>query len=204
MDPQGLTPQTTFQGTCPECGRPASYHPLPGGYAPRSAFLNVTCRDCGSTVRLTATACTVCHVQALLKGSEFFAARGLDWPMTAVLTPAGGAVRVHKACASEAESAVRHADDLDIDVAGIGRWTTNDQVIPDDSAAMLIALGLAQGLDLGATAAARDTETRKFLAAYRERMAGHVPDDEELAEMRAAFGPGATVVNAITGQETQL
>lgn len=205
-DPQGLTPQTTFQGTCHECGRPATYTPLRGrgGYTPRSAFMNVTCRDCGSKVRLTATACTVCHVQAILKDAEFFAARGLDWPLAVVLTPAGGAIRVHRACASEAESAVRHAGDLDIDVAGVGRWTTSGQVIPDESAAMLIALGLAQGLDPEATAAARTAETAAFLAAYRERMANHVPGAEELAEMRAAFGPGATVVNAITGQETQL
>jgi hypothetical protein len=207
MDPQGLTPRTEFQGTCHECGRPAHYTPLvPRGrsraYAPHSAFLNVRCGDCGSKVQLTATACTVCHVQAILKDSEFFAARGLDWPMTVVLTPGGGAVRVHKACASEAESAVRHAGDLDIDVAGVGRWTTNNHVIPDESAAMLIALGLAQGLDPEATAAARETETRAFLAAYRANPP--VVDAEQLAEMRAAFGEGVTVVNVITGQETQL
>lgn len=202
MDPQGLTPQTTFQGTCHECGRPATYRPLPRGYAPRSAFMNVTCRDCGSSVRLTATACTVCHVQAILKDSEFFAARGLDWPLSAVLTPAGSAVQVHLACKSEAESAIRHAGDLDIDVAGVGRWTTNNTVIPDESAAMLIALGLAQGLDPEVTAAAREAETQAFLAAYR----ANPPQvtDEQRAEMRAAFGPGATVVNVITGTEIQL
>lgn len=209
MSTQELTTRTKFQGTCHECGRPALYTPLvPKGrsraFAPVSPFMNVRCRDCGSVVRLTATACTVCHVQAVLKDSEFFAARGLDWPMTVVLTEGGGAVQVHKACASQAESAVRHSQDLDIDVNGVGRWTTNNQVIPDESAAMLIALGLAQGLDLGATAAARETETRAFIAAYRSRLATEGFSGEQLAEMRNAFGEGATVVDIITGQETQL
>jgi hypothetical protein len=199
-----LTPDTEFSGTCPECGRPAHYVPLPGGYAPRSPFMTVTCRDCGSKVRLTATRCTVCHVQAIERDSELFAGRGLDWPLTAVLTPGGHAYRVHKACASEAQWAVNHASDLDIDVNGVGRWTTNGHVIPADSAAMLVALGLAQGLDVGATAAAREAETAAFLTAYRERMANHVPDAEELYALHAAFGPGARIVNVITGQETQL
>jgi hypothetical protein len=35
-------------------------------------------------------------------------------------------------------------------------------------------------------------------------MENHVHSDEEMFEMRAAFGEGATVVNAITGQETKL
>jgi hypothetical protein len=197
-----LTARTTFQGTCPECGRPAVYTPLPGGFAPRSAFLNITCRDCGAKVRLTATPCTVCHVQAILKNSEFFAARGLDWPLTLTPGPIDWTVQVHKACASEVEATIRHAGDLAIDAAGVGRWTTNNQVIPDDSAALLFALGLARGLDPKATAAACDAETREILAAYRAKLPK--PNAEQLAEMRAAFGPGTTVTNIITGTETQL
>lgn len=51
---------------------------------------------------------------------------------------------------------------------------------------------------------ARGTGTEVFIAQYRARMANHVPDPGELAEMRAAFGPGARVANVITGRETQL
>lgn len=48
------------------------------------------------------------------------------------------------------------------------------------------------------------TCTRCVVAAYRKRMANHVHTEEELFEMRAAFGPGARVVNVITGQSITL
>lgn len=49
-----------------------------------------------------------------------------------------------------------------------------------------------------ATAAAREVEVEQSLAEYRaSRQNGYTP--EELNEMRAAFGPGATVVNILTG-----
>jgi hypothetical protein len=43
-----------------------------------------------------------------------------------------------------------------------------------------------------------------FIADYKRRMANHVHSDEELFEMRAAFGPGETVVNIFTGKKTRL
>lgn len=42
------------------------------------------------------------------------------------------------------------------------------------------------------------------IAAYRKAMENHVPSAEEMFEMRAAFGPGATVVNVLTGKRTKL
>lgn len=48
-----LTARTTFSGTC-GCGRDAKYTPLPGGYAPRSPIMRVTCSGCGEKVELTA------------------------------------------------------------------------------------------------------------------------------------------------------
>jgi hypothetical protein len=52
--------------------------------------------------------------------------------------------------------------------------------------------------------AAVTAHTDANLAAYRKAMENHVPSAEEMFEMRAAFGPGATVVNVITGKETKL
>lgn len=52
--------------------------------------------------------------------------------------------------------------------------------------------------------AAVEAHTSAFLAEYRKNMADHQHSAEELCEMRAAFGPGATVVNVITGKETKL
>lgn len=46
--------------------------------------------------------------------------------------------------------------------------------------------------------------TERVLSEYREAMKDHVHSPEELAEMRANFGPGATVVNVITGKKTKL
>lgn len=79
------------------------------------------------------------------------------------------------------------------------RWTSNPtSVIPMDVFRdAYVAAPAAQQ-------AAYDTNTTAFLREYRARMANHVPSAEELFEMRAAFGPGATVVNAITGQEYHL
>ena len=146
------------------------------------------------------TPCASCAAQARRKNSPFFASRGLDWPLAEV---AGHPV--HRACASEIEHLARTAADgtLAIDPDGTGRWTTNGSAIPPDCAYTLDALGLAPGLDLAATARAYVTETAAFLKSYRDNQPAFA-SGEELAEMRAAFGPGATVVNAITGRTTQL
>ena len=55
---------------------------------------------------------------------------------------------------------------------------------------------------LEATAAAREAEVEASIAEYRRNYKG--PSQEELAEMRSAFGPGAVVVNALTGDRIQL
>jgi hypothetical protein len=144
------------------------------------------------------TPCAVCAAQATIKASGFFAARGLDWPLTEV---AGRTV--HKACASEIESLIRYAADLAIGPDGVGRWTTNGQAIPDDCAALYAAFDMAPGLDVAATEAARLAELRVFLAAYRANQPA-TASAEEIADMRAAFGPGEVVVDVITGRETQL
>ena len=56
--------------------------------------------------------------------------------------------------------------------------------------------------DAAATAAARAAEVDRELAAYRA--AKRPRSAEELAEMRAAFGPGTTVVDVITGEKIKL
>ena len=49
-----------------------------------------------------------------------------------------------------------------------------------------------------------DIYVGKSLAAYRESQKNYQPSEEELYEMRSAFGDGAVVVNVITGKKTQL
>ena len=57
-------------------------------------------------------------------------------------------------------------------------------------------------VNAAATIAAREAEVDRELAAYRA--AKRSPSAEELDEMRAAFGPGTTVVDAITGERIAL
>lgn len=63
---------------------------------------------------------------------------------------------------------------------------------------------LGVNFDRKATDEARAEETTRFLEDYRKRMENYEPDEETLYEMRAAFGEGARVVDAITGKVIQL
>lgn len=56
--------------------------------------------------------------------------------------------------------------------------------------------------DVAATNAAREAEVAKELESYRANKKPHTA--EELAEMRAAFGPGITVVDVLTGEKITL
>ena len=56
--------------------------------------------------------------------------------------------------------------------------------------------------DVAATNAAREAEVTKELESYRANKKPHTA--EELAEMRAAFGPGTTVVDILTGEKITL
>lgn len=57
-------------------------------------------------------------------------------------------------------------------------------------------------VNVEATRAARDEETAKIIEGYRASYTG--PSEEELFEMRAAFGKGTTVVDIFTGKKIKL
>ena len=59
-------------------------------------------------------------------------------------------------------------------------------------------------IDREATAQASNAEAAKSIAAYRENRMKNGYSDEELHEMRAAFGPGATVKDILTGKTIKL
>ena len=83
---------------------------------------------------------------------------------------------------------------------GVVRWNSNNQVPPADIVALAAQIGLP--VDVAASTAARDADTTAFLAAYRKGQPRRV-SAEQRAEMRAAFGRGAKVVNVITGRVTR-
>jgi hypothetical protein len=82
---------------------------------------------------------------------------------------------------------------------GVLRWKSNGQVIPEDCARLAYAIGISINLD--ACNRARDADFSSFLARYRSARANRQPSAEEAYERRAAFGPGATVIDIFTGQE---
>ena len=57
-------------------------------------------------------------------------------------------------------------------------------------------------VSMEATTAARDKEVSESLAEYRKN--ARPATEEERMEMQAAFGKGTTVVNVLTGEETDL
>ena len=84
------------------------------------------------------------------------------------------------------------------------RWKSNDSVPPEDILEEMFVDGVLDEEQIRYAQMIRKQEQDVFLDAYRERMANHVHSEEELFEMRAAFGEGAEVVNAITGQKIVL
>ena len=59
-------------------------------------------------------------------------------------------------------------------------------------------------IDLVKHSRALKKANEKFIKSYREQMANHKPSEEELAEMRSAFGESTEVINVFTGQVTKL
>ena len=82
------------------------------------------------------------------------------------------------------------------EVAGVLCWRANDAVISPSTfkdAYVVCSDVQAQGYS---------AYLDKFLSEYRKANTGPV-SAEQRAEMRAAFGPGQTVVNIITGRRTR-
>jgi len=78
---------------------------------------------------------------------------------------------------------------------GVIRWNSNQQVPPEDCVALAAHIGLP--INVAACDAARDADTTAFLAEYRKRPRND--SAEARFERRAAFGPGKTIVDVISG-----
>lgn len=101
------------------------------------------------------------------------------------------------------EEMAKNADkvkDAYIDEYGVYRWLSSNRVPFDD----MLECWTDDEFQLNACREARDKDDAEFLAEYRENMKDYEPSDEEMFEMRSAFGEGETVVNVFTGKEIQL
>ncbi len=81
---------------------------------------------------------------------------------------------------------------------GLLIWNSNDRLVPSS---ILDEAGLVAS---DAQRKAEEKQNEKSLAEYREARKNHTPSEEELFEMRAAFGEGTTVVDVFTGKKIQL
>lgn len=90
---------------------------------------------------------------------------------------------------------------ITIDSEGVARNCIG-RVVMDDVANALDYIVDDGSFRWDKTTEARQKENEEFLKEYASH--NHQYSNEELAEMKAAFGEGTKVVNVLTGQEIQL
>lgn len=88
----------------------------------------------------------------------------------------------------------------DVDSNGAIRWKNNGNYLMDDYCEVLEYAGYPFSRE--ATKAERDSQVAEQLADYRANPP--MMTDEEIEEMRAAFGNGTSVVDVISGQQILL
>lgn len=99
-----------------------------------------------------------------------------------------------------AENLALKFDTDTVKIEGVIRWKSNNHVPPQEVLDFWKFIG--KRFNMQKSIAARKKDDDAFFANYR---ANQQPvTAEQRNEMTAAFGKGATVVNAITGQRTQL
>lgn len=101
----------------------------------------------------------------------------------------------------EVQRAVAKAGvDATVEADGAIKWNSNGRYLMDDFCEKLEYAGYAFSRE--ATAKKREAQNAKSLAEYRRNDKGF--SGEGLAEARAVFGEGTTVVNVLTGKKTKL
>ena len=87
-----------------------------------------------------------------------------------------------------------------VEADGAIKWNRNGRYLMDDLCEKLEYAGYPFSRE--ATAGKRDAQNEESIAEYRRNHRGL--SGEALAEARAAFGEGTTVVNILTGERTKL
>ena len=101
----------------------------------------------------------------------------------------------------ELEDAIRKADaNAIVEPDGAIKWVKSGNYLMDDFCEMLEYAGYPFSRE--ATAKSRDIQNSKFIEEYKKNYTG--PSEEELFEMRAAFGDNGTVIGVITGNVIEL
>ena len=90
---------------------------------------------------------------------------------------------------------------ISIDENGIARNCIGRVIMSD---LLEVVAKVSDKVDVAATMAARKEEVEKSIKEYKEQRKGCSYSEEELAELRAIHGPGAKIVDCITGESIIL
>lgn len=112
----------------------------------------------------------------------------------------------YKHAREEVERLYNQRDNMIIEDDGAVRWKSNGNYLPDDCMEKLeyAPSDLSSKISREATKIKREKQTQEFLKEYRKEMENHKYTQEELGEMRNAFGKGTTVVNVFTGRRIKV
>lgn len=109
-------------------------------------------------------------------------------------------MKAFRAC--ELKAAEKNWNDMYFDIEGIPRWKSNDRVPMNDMLDMWKYLG--KDFNYEKANETRQKEDEEAIKQYCNRRAEYRYSDEELIEMRAAFGEGQEVVDILTGESIIL
>mgnify|MGYP001058442851 CR=1 FL=1 len=90
-----------------------------------------------------------------------------------------------------------------IDDDGVVRWNSNNNVPFDDMLYDFMSIGVIGPKTAARSEEARHVDNERFFEEYRRNQPAQ-PSEEELFEMRAAFGEGTEVVDVISGRRVRL
>lgn len=103
----------------------------------------------------------------------------------------------YKNAREEVERLYNQKDNMIIEEDGAVRWKSSGNYLPDDCMEKLeyAPHEFRKQISREATKVKREEQDKKFIEKYCEQMKDHSYTEEELGEMRNAFGEGATVVD---------
>lgn len=94
-----------------------------------------------------------------------------------------------------------HFSEAIVEDDGAIKWECNGHYLMNDTMQNIIENGFT-AFSVAATQEKREAQNAAFFSSYRKQR--RTISQEELAEMRAAYGTGVTVVDVISGQEITL
>ena len=103
------------------------------------------------------------------------------------------------------KDAIRVANQFETDayvINGVVRWKSNNNVPPKEVLELWDYLN--KDFSFNASMHAQENDTREFIKQYKKQQRNKTYSEEELHEMKSAFGEGTTVVDIITGETIKL